>query len=306
MKNIYFKSSKNQDFETLPRSRHGAWIEIYDASHEEVKSTADFLGLSFEDLRDSLDIYEVPRIERKKDKVIIFVRYPSRDIPGLFTNTLCIVVTPSLIITISKNHNKLLTKIRKQERDLTSTQSSRLLIKILSEVTKDFTDKISLLIREVTSGKRELNLVDSHEIEDLIKHEEILNQYLSALLPMKNVLETMNTSNYIKVYNGDGELLNDLSISVNQSANLCNVNLQSIQNLRDAHQIYFTNKLNKSIQTLTIFTILMSVPMIIASIFGMNIGLPMADHPAAFIMIVVLSVILSYATFLFMKYRGWT
>lgn len=305
MKKIYFKSVKTHKFVQLSEPKRGSWIDIYEAEADEIREISKYLNLNYEDLRDSLDIYEVPRIEKVDDKVIIFIRYPSDDISELFTQTLCIVVTSELIITISKHHNKLLKRIRKFEKDFNSTQSSKFFMKILHEIARDFTAQISAVAREVSMRSKVLSKVNDKDIEALIRFEKSLNQFLSTLLPTKSVLDTLINSEYIHIYNNDMSLLHDLIISINQSIDLCRVNLKSIQSLRDSHQIYFTNKLSRTIQILTVVTIIMAVPTIISSIFGMNVNLPLQDHPAGFVIIILISVLFSFITFVILKVKGW-
>ena len=72
--------------------------------------------------------------------------------------------------------------------------------------------------------------------------------------------------------------------------------------MRDSYQILFTNKLNRTIQFLTAFTIIMTIPTIVASLFGMNVTLPLATHPLAFVYVLVISFI-AVILFLFIFYK---
>ncbi len=70
--------------------------------------------------------------------------------------------------------------------------------------------------------------------------------------------------------------------AVKQSEDLCSISLKSIRSLRDSYQIIFTNNLHKTIKLLTALTILFSIPTMIASLYGMNVQLPLATHEFAF------------------------
>ncbi|MEI6242362.1 MAG: CorA family divalent cation transporter, partial [Chlamydiota bacterium] len=142
-------------------------------------------------------------------------------------------------------------------------------------------------------------------IVSLSQSEEILNQYLSALTPMKTVLETITTGRFFPIFPKDQELLQDLLIALKQSEELCNVNVKSIKSLRDSYQILFTNNVNKTIKFLTAFTIIFTIPTIIASLYGMNVKLPFSQHPQAFYLILFFIVVLSiFLYFLFTK-KKW-
>jgi len=147
--------------------------------------------------------------------------------------------------------------------------------------------------------------VESLDIIDLIKNEEILNQYISALVPMKNVFEAIASGGYIHLFSDDADLLEDMIISIKQSTDICTVDVKSIKSLRESYQIIFTNRLNKTIRLLTSFTVVLTVPMIIASIYGMNISLPLEDNPLAFSYILIFTFLASLFFLLLFYVKKW-
>ena len=94
-------------------------------------------------------------------------------------------------------------------------------------------------------------------------------------------------------------------ISINQSVDLCDVSIKSIQSLRDSYQIIFTNRLNKVMKFLTAFTIIMTIPTIIASVYGMNVKLPMASNPLAFIYVLIIGFVISLFFFILFVKKKW-
>jgi len=154
----------------------------------------------------------------------------------------------------------------------------------------------------VASQKKKIENITDSDINELIRYEDLLNQYMSALIPVRNVFEAMLNGNYFKLEEEDSDLLNDMVISIRQSTEVCQVNLKSIKSLRDSYQILFTNKLNRTIQFLTAFTIIMTIPTIVASLFGMNVTLPFATDHFAFIYVLGISFV-AVIVFLFIFYK---
>ena len=140
--------------------------------------------------------------------------------------------------------------------------------------------------------------VDNNAIVMLTKNEEKLNQYLSSLVPMKILLESITSGRHVNLYEKDQDLLEDLLIAIRQSEDLCRVNVKSIRSLRDSYQILFTNDMNKTIKLLTAITIIFTIPTIVASLYGMNVRLPLASETHAFWVILIL-------TFLFCVFSVW-
>ena len=147
--------------------------------------------------------------------------------------------------------------------------------------------------------------VDSKDITNLTINEEILNQYLSSLVPIRTVLESITSGRYTLLYEKDQDLLEDLLNASIQSEDLCSINLRSIRSLRDSYQIIFTNQLNKTIKLLTALTIILSIPTMIASLYGMNVDLPLAQQPHAFSIIVVLITLLSLVSLVIFQRKKW-
>ena len=135
--------------------------------------------------------------------------------------------------------------------------------------------------------------------------KKILNQYLSSLVPIRSVLKSITSGSYTFLYEKDHNFLEDLLNASIQSEDLCSVNLRSIRSLRDSYQIIFTNQLNKTIKLLTALTIILSIPTMIASLYGMNVGLPIADRSNAFSIILIFIFILSVCSIIIFQRKKW-
>jgi len=305
MLEIYYKTTKVKRQAKLKKLRDGAWIDVKKANEIDLKKIADITGLSFLDLKDALDPHELPRIERVGENIIIFVRSPkmhhdARDL--IHTDLLTIIITSQYFITICASENKIIKNTIKQKLDIATTQRGKLLVYLLLQISHEFTRSIKDVRNNVLSQERNINKIKNSDIISLIRSEEILNQHISALIPMKNVFESIADGKYIHLYREDENLFDDLIISIRQSTDLCQVNIKSIKTLRDSYQIIFTNKLNKIIQFLTAFTIIMTIPTIVASLYGMNVDLPLANSPFAFFYVLLISILISFI-FLFTFYK---
>lgn len=309
MLQIFFKTIKSKNFSKAARIRLGSWINLENPSKAELMDIAQLINLKYEDIRDSHDIHEIPRLERKDHKLIVFVRCPSHDQnddrQGLYTKTLTLIVTREYFITISPNRNELIYELIRDEVNLATTQQSKLFIYIMLRIAREFTKKINEVNGQVGNQRSTLKQVDEEDIASLIKSEAIVNQYLSALVPMENIFGTILSTDLIKQYQDDKELYNDLLIDIHQSVDLSKVILKSIVSLRDSYQIIFTNKLNKVIKFFTSFTIIMTIPTIMASLFGMNVKLPIETHPAAFWVIIWIILIISILTMYIFYRKKW-
>ncbi len=109
----------------------------------------------------------------------------------------------------------------------------------------DFTTKIKQVRNSVIEQEYKIRDISNKSIVVLTKNEEILNQYQSSLVPIRNLLEAIRSKRYINLYEKDYDILQDLMIAIKQSEDLCTVSIKSIRSLRDAYQILFTNDVNR-------------------------------------------------------------
>ncbi|MFA6253033.1 MAG: magnesium transporter CorA family protein [Patescibacteria group bacterium] len=305
MLNIYFKNEKGNRLENIDQVRDGVWINASHLEHDDLEKLASMTDLDLLDLQDVLDLHELPRIERQEKTLLFFVRIPREQIDDkeiIHTTPLTFIVTEKYFISLALFEDKVIKDILKNSLAIATTQKAKLLIYIFLKISQRFTLRVREVNNLVASQKKKIENIKDSDINELIKYEDLLNQYISALLPVRGVFENIVAGNYFHLEEEDNDLLNDMIISIRQSAEICQVNLKSIKSLRDSYQILFTNKLNRTIQFLTAFTIIMTIPTIVASLFGMNVTLPFATHPLAFVYVLGISFI-AVGIFMFVFYK---
>lgn len=305
MLSIFYKTLKDKKFKEIEEAKPGSWINVDAATSEDITEIAKMTGLQLGDLRDTLDRYELPRVERQEEGLIIYSRYPTEESEELYTELIAIILTDKYLITISPAKNPLVHNMIEQSTALATTQKIKLMLKVLMKIAQEYTTKIKAVSHKVPRGRRELNKIDSKDFIVLAESEEILNQYISALVLMNNALETTISKKYISVYEEDKDILEDLVISFKQSADLCNLSVKSIRGIRDSYQVIYTNNLNKIIKILTVMTILLSIPTMIGGIYGMNIALPFQDNPLIFAYLIWLTLVICTIAFLIFYYKKW-
>ncbi|NGX34198.1 MAG: Cobalt/magnesium transport protein CorA [Candidatus Anoxychlamydiales bacterium] len=305
MLQIYYKSIRDEKFLKIDDLRVGSLINISDANIDDLKKISEITHIEIDDILDTLDKYEIPRIEHVNDKIIVYARNSSDLEKGMHTITIAILLTDSYIATISPQKSKIIESIIEGKNKLATTQKSKLLLYILLKITQDFTSNIKQVRNVVLAQEQQMQTITNKAIVVLTKNEEILNQYLSSLVPLRNVLEAIFSGRYISLYEKDYDLLQDLMIAVKQSEDLCSISIKSIRSLRDSYQILFTNDVNKTIKLLTAITIIFTIPTIIASIYGMNVKLPLETNPHAFLIIITFTIIISlFSIFIFAR-KKW-
>lgn len=304
MINIYFKTIRDRKFKEIEQFRVGCWINVKDATKDDLQKIAELTELDYSDLQDSLDRYELPRFERQDDKSLIFVRNPA-EFEEQYTELLTVILSKKYLITISPGKNNVIQYLLEQNTLIATTQQTKLLIKILLRIAQQFTVKTKEVRNNVLHRKEEFRMIDEGDFIFLSESEEILNQYISALIPMNNVIEAITTRKGIPMFEEDEDLLQDLLIAIKQSADICNVNIKSITSLRDSYHLIFTNELNKTIRILTTLTVFLTIPTIIASLFGMNVKIPLQNYDYSFGIVLGIIILIVGVTLIIFYRKKW-
>src|SRR3990172_1492160 len=135
---------------------------------------------------------------------------------------------------------------------------------------------------EITFLREKIN---NKDIIQFVTYESVLNDFLTALEPTNVILKNLFSGKFLKLTDQEKEWVEDLYFSNSQLIELSQANLRNIVNIREAYSTIITNNLNRVIRLLTSLTVILAVPTMIASIYGMNIDLPFDHSPNAFFII---------------------
>ncbi len=150
-----------------------------------------------------------------------------------------------------------------------------------------------------------MEAINNKDFVDFVIIEDELNEFMTALTPMTPILKRLMLGKHFKLASDDRELVEDLLLNNEQSLAACRSSIKSIVNIREAYSTIMSNDLNRIIRILTVLTVLISVPTLIASVYGMNIELPFSDSSSAFVILMFVALFLSFVLLLYFKLKKW-
>jgi magnesium transporter len=153
---------------------------------------------------------------------------------------------------------------------------------MMQEITVSYEKQLIVLRRNVHKDRARLRKIGNREIEKFVTYEHKLSDMITAIVPTNTALGKVMKGNHMQMYSDDVEMMEDLIIDNTQLIESARSVLNTIQNVRNATEAILTNNLNATIKTLTVLTILLTIPTIVASIFGMNVPIPLQNSPHAF------------------------
>ncbi len=299
-----------QGIEQLDSVANGSWVKVVDPSAEEIQKLAD-LGVDTDYVNYSLDLDEMPRIERNEDYAFILIRIPHRqpdqDIPYT-TIPLGILIKGNMIVTICRYEKDMFKVLAQGKYRLLKTgKRYRFALYIFLETATRYLTHLREINRITESLEDQLQKsTRNREVLELLKYQKSLTYFATALRSNEVMMERVQRMQIFNYYEDDQELLEDVLTENQQAIQMTSINAEILSSMMDAFASIISNNLNGVMKALAALTIIVSLPGTVAGFFGMNVMLPLSDaNPIAFIAVFGIALVLTaVATFIFYK-RDW-
>ena len=269
----------------------GSWIRCEEPSEEELATLIE-MGLDEDILRDSLDPHEVPRVEPEGDWVYFISRLPDTDDDfNDYTTPILFALGKEQVVTVSRDPlGRLWQPFIDRER-IPTTQKTKLFMHMMEAIGRQYGTRVAQINRQMRAATSNIRNLSPKDITRLVEHERKLNDYLDALSSTNIALEKMLGGKVVELYEDDKELIEDISIDLEQLVARCRSLLRTITNLRDSYRVVMNLRLNETMRILTVITMAFTIPTMVAGLFGMNVRIPGADVNDMFWLVVAGSAI---------------
>ncbi|MDF9867134.1 magnesium transporter [Bacilli bacterium PM5-3] len=266
--------------DTIEQIEPDCWIHLEEPTKEEMMNVFKKTQCHYDFLSAPLDLEEMPRIEREDDQFLIVVNVVNEsfdDDLNLYYDTipLGIVILDDYIITIAPQSVSCINNLVNRNIRIVSTlRKNKLMIQIMYYMAQEYLkalqkiDKISLDIEKTMKTSP-----NNKAIVELLSLEKTLVYFKSALRSNESVLKKINRFQWVHRFEDDSDLLEDTLIEINQATDMTDINISIIIGLREAFASLISNNLNNTMKILASITILLTVPTMIYSFYGINLDL---------------------------------
>ncbi|MGJ5712973.1 magnesium transporter CorA family protein [Staphylococcus auricularis] len=276
-----------------------AWLNIVDPEREEIETLMGLYDIPEDFLRDPLDSEESARIEFDDDTgyslIIIdlpIVNQTNQKVLSFITIPLGIIIGNKKIMTVCSEENDFLEFYARQNINL--NYRSQFALTILLTIANHFNRNLRLLNKTRLRIERSLkNNITNKQLYNLMEVEKSLVYFLAALKGNDNVIKKLFRLPSIKRFDEDEELIEDLIIENNQAIETTELYTNILESITSSYASLLSNEMNNTMKTLTLFTVLLTLPTLVFSFFGMNVPLPIDDHSyISWVIIIAISVTL--------------
>jgi magnesium transporter len=307
---ITFYKTSESGLNVLAEPVKGCWIHVIDPTVEEIHWLQG-LKIPNDYITYPLDLDERARTEREDGEVLILLRVPfnqgqAADIPYI-TIPLGIILNDQYLITICKMNNEILDEFASGRiRSLATAKHNRFVLRMLISAASKYLTYLREINRVVDELEDQLQRsTRNKEVLELLKYQKSLTFFTTALKSNELMMERLQRSQLFKTYPEDEDLLEDALTENRQAIEMTSISSNILSSMMDAFASIISNNLNGVMKFLAAITIILSIPTMVASFFGMNVNLPLDTHAFAFGIILGISLLLSLGmAYIFVK-RDW-
>jgi magnesium transporter len=289
----------------------GCWIDAADPTPEEASRLSEELGIPRDFVADALDPGQVSLIEKEGGLLLVLVHVPYFDgtatKPPYLTAPVGIAVGDHWVATICRIEHELLRQLpHERERELDTTEPTRLLLVALWSVANMYLRRLGEIdaIVERLEGRLQGSL-RNREVLELLRYQKSLVHFTNSLRGNELILESLRQGDLVSMAEPEQRLLDDVIIEHRQAIGRVEVAGTILSNMMDAFASIISNNLNTVMKFLTSMTIVLIIPTVLATFYGMNVPVPFQHDPWAFAGIVALSLLCALIVALIFWKKDW-
>ena len=306
---------KNIDARTvaIDEPENGSWVIVAPPLKQaEFEQLSDALDIPLDFLTDSLDIDEKSRFELEDNVKLIVIKTPAENNSinesdaYYITIPIVIILTHNQIVTVNSFDNAAIKKFLNTFHNRHPEKRNMMVLKVFEKVVMNFLD----YLKEINQRRNllEQKLYDSNRNEELLylmRIQKSLVYFVTALRSNELLLMKLERTNFLGLNEDEKEFLQDLIVDTSQALEMANIYTNILSSTMDAFASIISNNLNFVMKRLTSITIVLTLPVLVASIYGMNVEIPYAHSTYAFYIPVTIAIVTAVIMSWYFMKKKW-
>ena len=271
--------------------RPGCWVKVVNPTEKEIAYLVGQFGMPIDFLTDPLDVDERARFEVDEGNTLILIRSARREpeeaaIPYI-TLPIGIILTQDLLITVT------LTEVDVMEEFLSgwvrnhdTRQRTRFVLQLCYRTALRFLRYLKEINRMTGVIERNLHRSTTNDqLLGLFNLQKSLVYFTTSLRSNSLMVEKFSYQSVLDMTDEEHDLYEEMVIENKQALEMANIYTSIITGMTGTFASIINNNVNVVMKLLTSVTILIALPTMIASIYGMNVHLPLQEAPYAFLFV---------------------
>lgn len=305
----YWKNGISLQSINLPEKNY--WLNVVNPSPEEVDQLTTKYKVPPDIVSDILDVDERSRMEVDDEWIAIILRIPiyskSNNIP-YYTIPFGIILLENCIVTICLSENEVLNEITQPVRNkkIDFENNINFILHLFFAASKIYLRYLKQINAETTQIEKDLEQsTRNKELQKLLRMEKCLVFFITSLKSNELLLAKLKNSKLFKVNEYNDDLLEDATVEHKQAVEMAKIYSDILSGMMDAFASVISNNMNVVMKQLTSVTIILMIPTLVASLYGMNVPNYLENSKAGFLVVVILSIALSGIGLFFFRKKKW-
>ena len=262
------------------------WINLVNPTEAEINRVAAETGLDYDFLKYPLDDEEIPRVEVEDDQAMIIIHVPIRTDDDIIYDTipLGMILNDDYIVTVCLEDTNLLEEFNLSRiKGIATFKKTRFIFHTLNRKTMLFLRYLRDINRRAEKMEDELTKsMKNRELLALLNFQKSLTYFSTSLRYNAKVMNRLLRGKTIKMYEEDVDLLEDVIIENSQAIEMAEIYGNITKSTTDAFSSMISNNLSTTMKLLTSITIILAIPTMITSFWGMNVNVPFENTGSFF------------------------
>jgi magnesium transporter len=298
----YFKNINHQTV-AIEEPENGSWVNILPPlKQEEFSDLAEALDIPLDFLTDSLDIDERTRYEEDDNVKLIVIKTPTEnnsfnDSDAYYiTIPISIILTHNQIVTVNSFENGAIKKFLHTFQNRHPDNRKMMVLKIFEKIIQTYMEFLKEINQRRNIVEQKLYAANrNEELLQLMRIQKSMVYFVTALRSNEMLLMKIERTNFLALNETEKEFLADLIVDNSQALEMANIYTNILSSTLDAFASIIANNQNQVLKRLAVITIVLTLPVLVSSIYGMNVPIPYSNSPFAFYIPVGLSLVISLA-----------
>ena len=308
----YFKNI-NGVTTAIEKADNETWVNILPPlKHEEFAEVSETLEIPIEFLQDSLDIDERSRFELEDNVKLIVIKTPTENNSFnesdayYITIPICIILTHNQIVTVNSFENGAIKKFLSTFQNRNAGKKNMMVLKIFEKITQAFMEYLKEINHRRNILEQQLYASNrNEELLELMRIQKSLVYFVTALRSNEMLLMKLERTNFLGLNEQEKEKLDDMVVDMSQALEMAHIYTIILSCSMVAFASIISNNQNSVLKRLTSITIILQFPVLIASIYGMNVPIPFQHQAHAFYIPIILALSVSIIMGAYFMRRKW-
>ena len=275
----FYKTDENLRVVPIEAFERRCWVEMVNPTDEEVDTIRGLSGIPEEMLKAALDEEESARVDTDDGATMYVVDSPvmvdTEDGDSYTTFPVAIVYNHKCIVTVSLNPNPVLLNFSSNRSRVSTLKPVGFILNFMLENVKRFSYSLKQIDKKSLRLQAELHKsMRNQELIELLGLQDSLVYFSTSLSANSSVYGKLSRMEPVQSNESYKDLYDDVLIETRQATEMCGIYRDILKTTMDAFSSVISNNVNNVVKRLTIITILVAIPTLIAGLWGMNVDLP--------------------------------